>query len=47
MLAGAAYYQFFTALMLVTALLFSLVMRFYRGRTYLHQEEPAALAGRD
>lgn len=47
MLAGAAYYQFFTGLMLGTALLFSLVMRFYRGRTYLHEEQPAALAGRD
>ena len=37
-LAGAEYYQFFMMLMLVTALLFTLVARFYRGCTYLQEE---------
>jgi POT family proton-dependent oligopeptide transporter len=38
-LAGAGYFAFFTLLMLVTAVLFTLVARFYKGRTYLHEEQ--------
>ena len=37
-LAGADYYWFFTLLMLFTALLFTVVSRFYRGKTYIHDE---------
>jgi len=40
-LAGADYFLFFTVLMLVTALLFSFVVRHYRGRSYIHEEKPA------
>jgi POT family proton-dependent oligopeptide transporter len=40
-LAGADYFLFFTALMLVTAMLFMLVARFCRGETYIHAERPA------
>jgi POT family proton-dependent oligopeptide transporter len=40
-LAGADYFLFFTVLMLVTALLFSFVVRHYRGRSYIHEEQPA------
>ena len=43
-LAGADYYSFFTLLMLVTAILFMLVARFYRGDVYLHEEMPEAAA---
>jgi POT family proton-dependent oligopeptide transporter len=39
-LAGADYYLFFTLLMLGTSLLFTLVVRYYRGATYFHQEQP-------
>jgi len=46
-LAGADYYWFFTGLMLITAFLFTLVVRFYKGRTYIHEELPEALPGRD
>ncbi len=46
-LAGAEYYQFFTLLMLVTAVVFTQVARFYRGNTYLHEEVPEAIPGRD
>ncbi|MGD8310334.1 MAG: POT family MFS transporter [Chromatiales bacterium] len=46
-LEGVDYYLFFTVLMLVTALLFALVARLYRGRTYIHEERAEALAGRD
>ena len=46
-LAGAEYYGFFTLLMLCTALLFTLVVRFYKGQTYIHEEIPEALPGRD
>jgi POT family proton-dependent oligopeptide transporter len=38
-LQGPAYYWFFTGLMLVTALLFPLFARFYRGTTYLQGED--------
>ncbi len=40
-LAGADYFLFFTVLMLVTAMLFTLVVRYYRGETYIHEEHPA------
>ena len=46
-LAGADYYWFFTLTMLVTAVLFTLVARFYKGQTYIHEEVPEALPGRD
>jgi len=36
-LAGADYFLFFTALMLVTAIAFAFVVRFYSGRPHLHQ----------
>jgi POT family proton-dependent oligopeptide transporter len=39
-LSGAAYFAFFTEVMLVTAVLFVIVSPFYRGRTYT-QDEPA------
>jgi POT family proton-dependent oligopeptide transporter len=35
-LAGAGYYWFFTLLMLVTAMLFTLVVKFYKGQSYIH-----------
>ena len=41
-LAGADYFLFFTALMLVTAVLFTLVARFCHGETYLHAQQPAS-----
>ena len=37
-LAGAAYYEFFTLLMLVTAVLFILVARLYKGETFIQTE---------
>ena len=40
-LDGAAYYWFFTLIMLVTSLLFLLLVRFYREKTYIHAEQPA------
>ncbi len=46
-LAGADYYVFFTLLMLITALLFTVVTRYYRGETYIQEELPEALSGRD
>ena len=39
-LAGADYYVFFTTLMLLTAFAFIAVARWYKGQTWLHQEEP-------
>ncbi|MGA8657742.1 MAG: POT family MFS transporter [Chthoniobacterales bacterium] len=39
-LQGAAYFQFFTYLMLITAIIFVFVARFYRGKTYIQGEEP-------
>ena len=39
-LAGADYYWFFTALMLVTAILFLFVAKQYKERTYFHDESP-------
>jgi POT family proton-dependent oligopeptide transporter len=46
-LEGAGYYLFFTGLMLVTAVLFSLLAQFYRGETYLQESVAEALTGRD
>jgi POT family proton-dependent oligopeptide transporter len=46
-LEDTAYYLFFTGLMLVTALLFTLIAWLYRGDTYLQESLPEALAGRD
>lgn len=46
-LAGADYYWFFTLLMLGAAALFLLVVRFYRERSYLHPELPAAAQSPD
>ena len=40
-LAGADYFLFFTLLMLATAMLFTLVVRYYRGQNYIHDEQPA------
>ncbi len=40
-LEGAAYYWFFTLVMLATSLLFLLVVKFYREKTYIHAEQPA------
>ncbi|MDE3068200.1 MAG: POT family MFS transporter [Verrucomicrobiota bacterium] len=37
-LSGASYYFFFVKVMLVTAVLFVFVSRFYRGRTYIQDE---------
>ena len=39
-LEGAEYFLFFTLLMLVTAVLFMLLARFYRGKTYINEEQP-------
>jgi len=38
-LAGADYFLFFTALMLVTAIIFAIIARFYNGQRHLHQEQ--------
>ena len=46
-LTGAEYYWFFTSLMLITAALFTLVVRFYQGTTYIQTELSEALPGRD
>jgi POT family proton-dependent oligopeptide transporter len=45
--AGADYDWFFTLMMLCTAVLFTLVAQFYKGQSYIHEEVPEALAGRD
>lgn len=42
-LNGAAYYWFFVQCMAVTAVLFLLVVRFYRGRTYLQEETESSI----
>jgi len=46
-LAGADYYWFFTLLMFFTAVLFTQAVRFYKGKTYIHEELPEAISGRD
>jgi POT family proton-dependent oligopeptide transporter len=40
-LEGADYYWFFTLLMLATSLLFLLVVKFYREKSYIHHEQAA------
>jgi len=40
-LEGADYYWFFTLLMLATSVLFLLVVKFYREKTYIHEEQTA------
>ncbi|UCB54555.1 MAG: POT family MFS transporter [Thiotrichales bacterium] len=40
-LEGADYYWFFTMVMLATSILFLLVVRFYREKTYIHAEQAA------
>ncbi len=44
-LAGADYYWFFTLAMFATSLLFLLVVKFYREKTYLHDEHQPDVAG--
>ncbi|MGD2160629.1 MAG: POT family MFS transporter [Gammaproteobacteria bacterium] len=44
-LAGADYYWFFTLAMLATSVLFLLVVKFYRQKTYLHDEHRPDVAG--
>jgi len=46
-LAGADYYWFFTLLMLITAVIFTIVVRFYKGQTYIHDETSEAIVGKD
>lgn len=46
-LAGADYYLFFSGLMLVTAVLFTLLARGYRGETCLQESAAEAVVGRD
>ncbi len=43
-LAGADYFFFFTALMLVTAVIFTIAARFYNGKRHLHRETPGELS---
>jgi POT family proton-dependent oligopeptide transporter len=40
-LEGPDYYWFFTILLLVTGVIFCIVVQFYRGKTYIQDEEPA------
>jgi len=37
-LEGASYFYFFSGIMLITALLFLIVVKYYKPKTYLHQE---------
>ncbi len=39
-LAGAGYFWFFTLLMLVTAVVFLVVVRFYKERAFIHDDQP-------
>ena len=41
-LEGAAYFRFFTFLMLAAAILFIPFAKFYRGKTYIGGAEPVA-----
>ena len=43
-LAGARYYWFFLKVTAVTTVLFFVVARFYKGRTYLQDEDPEPMA---
>jgi POT family proton-dependent oligopeptide transporter len=42
-LQGASYFMFFTYVMLGTAVLFAIVMPFYKGRTYLQDQAEASV----
>lgn len=42
-LQGASYFMFFTYVMLGTAILFAIVMPFYKGRTYLQDQAEASV----
>jgi POT family proton-dependent oligopeptide transporter len=42
-LQGASYFMFFTYVMLGTAVLFAIVMPFYKGRTYLQDQTEASV----
>ena len=44
-LEGAAYFEFFTLAMLLTAVVYVFLARIYRGDTYLHDEIPEAAPG--
>jgi len=44
-LAGADYFLFFTGLMLVTAIIFAVAVRFYNGKRHLHREVPDLNSG--
>jgi POT family proton-dependent oligopeptide transporter len=46
-LEGADYYWFFTLMMLATSVLFLLVVRFYREKTYIHDELQADVTRSD
>jgi POT family proton-dependent oligopeptide transporter len=46
-LEGAAYYWFFTLAMLATSVLFLLVVKFYREKSYIHDEYQADVAAPD
>ena len=37
-LEGASYFYFFAELMLVTSILFLIVLKYYKPKTYLHKE---------
>ena len=39
-LEGASYYWFFTGSMFFVALCFVVVAKFYRGKTYIHDDAP-------
>jgi POT family proton-dependent oligopeptide transporter len=43
-LQGAAYYWFFTGLMLTTAVIFVIWSQFYRGATFIQGEDQSAVA---
>lgn len=45
-LEGTNYYAFFTGMMLVTAIAFVFVARFYRGKSYIHGQDDDAEDGR-
>jgi len=45
LLEGANYYWFFTAAMLITAIVFVVFAQFYRGSTYIQGDDPSPPAG--
>ena len=46
-LEGANYFWFFAGVMFVAAVLFIFVARFYRGKTYIQDEEQDAAQARE